>query len=681
MKETAKHMLKQSLPLLGLVLVVNAASGRARAAESSQRPPPRINACFTGKLAVILPTGESTREACQRIRAYVEPIWKSRALLLDDTAALKTNLSAYAVVTYGTLQGNLWVKQQLTNWPVVIAGDAITTERRWEGSRLRVIACWRSPANPARSWVLYAAQNEQDVVGINGVFHGPAQFTVAQGTTVLENGYYARRNGTWAASAIPDFDFPALTREQMLQDYDRLASIIHQVFPLTEINKQIYGLDVDQLLADNRKQIDSIRQTTEFADLINRTIVSCRGSHFWIAAPSRSAYHEGFVAEAAYELAESYEQYVEMSGAGNNTELPLLYFNGSYYTAHDFTCGGTTYPKGLKVRACNGQAPDALVQALSRSGVALDWDYDRNKYYTTRFYKYAPAANSNSAVVLELAGTNGASMTLEVSEATRAQWQERPHTSARPQVALVNSNILYIRLPAMDPKQLPFYRKELGKYRGQAIRKAVIDIRNNGGGSDDVWGELLSLLVKEKLVLSYALAAKVSDINTNYLARHGFGKGLAKNGKVEHISFLNNQEFRVLRTSEPIEPHADSLKLGCSIFVLSDHVYSSAGSLMDICKQSRQLVSVGLPNSQILGVGIDPFAFSLPNSKIVFLIEPVVDLTGARTAKDTHHNDVEVRIKPTLGQLLDYYGTDAALPLEERLNKHDPFFQRVLELD
>jgi hypothetical protein len=387
------------------------------------------------------------------------------------------------------------------------------------------------------------------------------------------------------------------------------------------------------------------------------------------------------VAEAAYELAESYEQYVEMSGAGNNTELPLLYFNGSYYTAHDFTCGGTTYPKGLKVRACNGQAPDALVQALSRSGVALDWDYDRNKYYTTRFYKYAPAANSNSAVVLELAGTNGASMTLEVSEATRAQWQERPHTSARPQVALVNSNILYIRLPAMDPKQLPFYRKELGKYRGQAIRKAVIDIRNNGGGSDDVWGELLSLLVKEKLVLSYALAAKVSDINTNYLARHGFGKGLAKNGKVEHISFLNNQEFRVLRTSEPIEPHADSLKLGCSIFVLSDHVYSSAGSLMDICKQSRQLVSVGLPNSQILGVGIDPFAFSLPNSKIVFLIEPVVDLTGARTAKDTHHNDVEVRIKPTLGQLLDYYGTDAALPLEERLNKHDPFFQRVLELD
>jgi hypothetical protein len=96
MKETAKHMLKPLLPLLGLALVVTAASGRARAAESPQRPPPRINACFTGEqLGVILPTGESTREACQRIRAYVEPFWKSRALVLDDTAALKTSLSAF----------------------------------------------------------------------------------------------------------------------------------------------------------------------------------------------------------------------------------------------------------------------------------------------------------------------------------------------------------------------------------------------------------------------------------------------------------------------------------------------------------------------------------------------------------------------------------------------------------
>ena len=58
-----------------------------------------------------------------------------------------------------------------------------------------------------------------------------------------------------------------------------------------------------------------------------------------------------------------------------------------------------------------------------------------------------------------------------------------------------------------------------------------------------------------------------------------------------------------------------------------------------------------------------------------------MDLTDARTAKDTHHTDVQMRVKPTIEQLLDYYGTGDDMPLEERLNKHDPFIERVLELD
>ena len=50
-------------------------------------------------------------------------------------------------------------------------------------------------------------------------------------------------------------------------------------------------------------------------------------------------------------------------------------------------------------------------------------------------------------------------------------------------------------------------------------------------------------------------------------------------------------------------------------------------------------------------------------------------------ARDTHHSDVEVRVRPSLEELLDYYGTGDEMPLDERLNKHDPFFKRVLEMD
>ena len=78
---------------------------------------------------------------------------------------------------------------------------------------------------------------------------------------------------------------------------------------------------------------------------------------------------------------------------------------------------------------------------------------------------------------------------------------------------------------------------------------------------------------------------------------------------------------------------------------------------MNVCKDSDQLVSVGLSNGQILGQGSDPLAFSLPNSKLTFSIEAILDLTDCKTARDTHHTD------------------------EKRLNEHDPFFKKALETD
>jgi hypothetical protein len=151
--------------------------------------------------------------------------------------------------------------------------------------------------------------------------------------------------------------------------------------------------------------------------------------------------------------------------------------------------------------------------------------------------------------------------------------------------------------------------------------------------------------------------------------------------KLEKISFLNNEAFKVIETGRTIEPDAESLNLTCKIFVLSENVYSSAGGLMNVCPGSGQLISVGLPNGQILGQGTDPVGFSLPHSKIAFSLEPALDLTGCQTAKDTQHTDVEVRITPTLEQLLDYYNTGDDMNLEERLNQHDPFFQKARELD
>ncbi len=256
-----------------------------------------------------------------------------------------------------------------------------------------------------------------------------------------------------------------------------------------------------------------------------------------------------------------------------------------------------------------------------------------------------------------------------------------PAASRPPLIALVDSNILYIRLPSMNPQFLNYYQAELRKYQGASIQKAVIDIRDNGGGSDTVWTKLLSLLLDKEITIHARLAAKPSPLNEKRMAADPNSKAHYDAAKLERISFPSDEEFKVLDLTNILSPESTSLRLHCKIYVLSDHIYSSAGGFMSICKEDSRLVSVGLPNHMILGLGGNPAAFSLPNSKLVFTLEPEVDLTGAKSARDTQHIEVQATIHPTLEQLLDYYNTGNEVSLEKRLNEHDPFFEKVLRMN
>ena len=79
-------------------------------------------------------------------------------------------------------------------------------------------------------------------------------------------------------------------------------------------------------------------------------------------------------------------------------------------------------------------------------------------------------------------------------------------------------------------------------------------------------------------------------------------------------------------------------------------------------------------------MGIDPFHFTLPHSRYIFIIEPVVDLTNSQTSEDFFHTDVEVEIHPSLDSYLRYENSPSDIPLEKQLTQYDPFFQKVMEM-
>ncbi|MEN6334494.1 MAG: S41 family peptidase [Phycisphaerales bacterium] len=181
---------------------------------------------------LIVPTNESDKTAQQQIHAYVEAVRKfilekdpERGVkVLTDSEALADGLSHSAISVYGTPQGNLWLAKYMRQLPVVIEPNRITTDRVHEGSDLRFISAWPHPSNPGLGMVILTAQRAQDVVGINGVFHGPTDFVVARGQTIVQSGSYFNKGGAWSFGG-------GLSLPQATEDLEFLFTTIEQVHP------------------------------------------------------------------------------------------------------------------------------------------------------------------------------------------------------------------------------------------------------------------------------------------------------------------------------------------------------------------------------------------------------------------------------------------------------------------
>ncbi len=152
-----------------------------------------INSALEGRPRVfIVPTAESDPADQAAVRAYVEGIrdrFSPAAPVLDDVAALTQDLHQASVIAYGTVEGNLWIRQHRESIPVSLQG--------WEGANLRLIVSFPNPANAEAGVVLYSAAAARDVVGINSVFHGPTAYVIADGSLVRKAGDYGFDNGVW----------------------------------------------------------------------------------------------------------------------------------------------------------------------------------------------------------------------------------------------------------------------------------------------------------------------------------------------------------------------------------------------------------------------------------------------------------------------------------------------------
>jgi hypothetical protein len=161
-----------------------------------------INAIVSDRKSAVLimPTHERDKTAQDKIHTFIKAIcakFFKDAPILTDQEAFKMDLSSNSIIVYGTPAGNLWLAKHITELPVRILSDQIVAEISYPGTNLRFISAWPNPQNPRKGMVIYTAQQAEDVIEINAVFHGPTDYVVAKGTEVLKSADYNKQNKPW----------------------------------------------------------------------------------------------------------------------------------------------------------------------------------------------------------------------------------------------------------------------------------------------------------------------------------------------------------------------------------------------------------------------------------------------------------------------------------------------------
>jgi hypothetical protein len=251
------------VPFLAAALVAAALFPPALGAQALV-PAGSINAAAAnGPWLVLAPDDPAVRKFATAIR---DRFFKGAGIataLPDDK-----DLAGRTLIVFAT-PADPFVQRYGARLPFRYADGAVDVDgRRFTGAHLRVIAAVRNPADASRAALLYTAAHLPDLVDINGVFHGPTEWVVADGRQPLAS-------GAFLAGAT-------LAPEALRADLEQLVASIGEVHP-----SAVLGLpaDVAAAAATAQQAIDGPKSRGEGARILASVLLALHDAHSSLALP------------------------------------------------------------------------------------------------------------------------------------------------------------------------------------------------------------------------------------------------------------------------------------------------------------------------------------------------------------------------------------------------------------
>ncbi len=496
-----------------------------------------------------------------------------------------------------------------------------------------------------------------------------------------------------------------ITKEQMYEDYDQFMHIIETYNVQIELRKKT-GYDMMAALKARRAKIEECDNYWDFLELLDD------GLRYTMDGHARMVTYEHCLGNSFYdtmnirEIEKGLKQYCsDRHGKDSRFEFAFgtKYLDGQYYT--------TSYYSFLRKKDKTKNIPDSICfkdvrfVAVDRmpidlyvknrigkdSPVYVKYDVKRDKYYVNVLflpsYKLIKVEDSVGNVYEFYPNDYefiGSTFYNDIYRKDPNLYYSKEIKRGKQEVVYVSmQKTLYIKVKEMlYSPDYDIIDSIKTKARGKDIENVIIDVRNNQGGSDLVWHDILQAIIKDTLTIETNCVFNYNDEARSFFNSE-FPLWAVDEYQKTVLPFLDGKMVsQKVKRIDSIVPDSNSIAFDGKIYIFyNDRSHSAASSLVAFAKQHENIVSVGEPTGLVDGFGVGPWSFQLKNSHFTFQFETMLDITGATKWQDLFQCTPEIEVRPTLKEWHDYSENESIMEWKDFLPKYDYLYKKVMKLD
>lgn len=270
-------------------------------------------------------------------------------------------------------------------------------------------------------------------------------------------------------------------------------------------------------------------------------------------------------------------------------------------------------------------------ESLKNVGDVSIWDYWSYKYNEDYIQRFAADKNQYLLSLIEAEESVDSYNTLKYIHNTRDYVSEFRERKVKTVLAsnfnteiIAEGKIAYISFKTFDREYVEEDKEELLAFFNEVkdYDHVIIDVQNVYSGIDDYMVEnIIAPNIDEPLTADTYLLFKDGENNRNFLQsryKQEEIKGIDTLPTFENIvqEDIENLDSYVVDTFS-VEPNNTKAIMKANIWVLiNEYTYGVADKFANFCEQTRFATVVGKTTSGG-GLGIDSFAYQLPNSKLL----------------------------------------------------------------